>query len=202
MSGSQLAPQNLTVGYAIPDPSSVTKAELKLYVSEMGDLVSRSVDPLEHGVLHLAIEPRPHSLGAHVRFRASCPTGGATEWYSLGQIPFGYEARMADVFRISSVTPQSIPWSPAMDPGQSAVGNRIRIFGPRLTADCRIEAEANGSPVELNNVHFYDGHFEGLLLNRDINYAPVSPRYAELKLVITRASGQRVQAVKRVPFSG
>jgi hypothetical protein len=101
------------------------------------------------------------------------------------------------VFRIAGVTPQSIPWSPAMDPGQSAAGTRVSIFGPKLTADCRIETEINGASAELNNVHFYDGRFEGLLLHRDIGYASLSPRYLELKLVITRA-GQRLGAVKRV----
>ena len=153
VSGSQLASQILSVSYAIPDPSTVVKAEMKLYVSEMGDLVTRPVDPMTNGVLHLAVEPRPHQLGAHVRFRAHC-SAGVTDWYSMGQIPFDYQARMAPQFRISSVTPQSIPWSPAMDPNQSAAGTRVRIFGPQLGPGCRIEAQADGSSIELNNVFF------------------------------------------------
>ena len=199
--GGQIAPQILRVPYSIPDPATVTNATLILYVGELGPVVTRTVTPEAAGVAHFAIEPRAHSLGAHVRFRASCP-GGTTGWYSLGQVPLSYEARMADVFQISSVTPTSIPWSPAMDPSQSAAGHRVMIFGPKLTPECRIEAQANGSPIELNNVYHHDRQFEGLLLNRDIGYTPVAPRFAELKLVITRASGQRVQAVQRVPFEG
>lgn len=196
MEGDHLGSQTLAVSFSIPDPSSVTSAQLKLYVGEIGDIATQTITAVEHGTAQFAIDPIPHSVGPSVRFRAVCPSG-TTEWYTMGQIPYDYQERMAKVFRISNVTPESVRWSQAMgDPG---AGQRVAVWGPGLPSDCRIEAEANGSSIELNNVLYFGQRYEGLLLYRDVASAPVSPRYAELKLLITR-SGQRIEAVKRVPF--
>jgi len=109
------------------------------------------------------------------------------------------ESRRADVFRITNVTPQSIPWTQGMDPDNPGAGKRFHVFGPRLTADCTIEGQVNGSTVELNNVLYINKQFEGLLMYRDINYDSVSPRYAELKLIIKRTA--LMAAIARIPFA-
>ena len=188
--------QTLTVSFSIPDPSSVTSAQLRLYVGEIGNIAMQKITPAEHGTARFAIDLSPQSVGPTVRFRAVCPSG-TTEWYTMGQIPYDYQERMAKVFRISNVTPESVRWSEALDaPG---AGQRVAIWGSGLPSDCRIEAEANGSSIELNNVVYLSQRYEGLLMYRDVASEPVSPRYAELKLLITR-SGQGLEAVKRVPF--
>jgi len=198
LSGDHVAPQTLDVSYTIPEPKTVSTATLKLYVGEVGDIAKMDVPIEEHGRVQFVIEPRQHSLGFVVQFRASCPAG-VTDWYTLGQMPLDYEARRADVFRITSVTPPSIPWTQGMDPDNSGAGKRFHIFGPRLTADCTIEGQVNGSTVELNNVLYINKQFEGLLMYRDINYDSVSPRFAELKLIIKRTG--LMAAITRLPFA-
>jgi len=196
LEGDHVGSQTLAISFSIPDPSSVTSAQLKLYVGEIGDIATQTIAPVEHGTANFAIDPMPHSVGPTVRFRAVCPSG-TTAWYAMGQIPYDYQERMAKVFRISNVTPESVRWTEAMgDPG---AGQHVTLWGPGLPSDCRIEAEANGSSIELNNVVYVGQRYEGLLMYRDVVSAPVSPRYAELKLVITR-NGQRLEAVRRVPF--
>jgi hypothetical protein len=194
-SGNQIAAQIISVPYRIPHPENVTAAALKLYVKEIGDIATMPVTPMENGVAQFAIEPSSHSLGPTVRFRASCPKG-VTDWHTLGQIPFDYDTRMADVFRIGSVSPDSIRWSPAMD-GESGAGQRVTIWGPTLGAGCRIEAQVNGRDIELNNVMFQGRQYQGLLMYRDIDYHIVSPRYAELKLSVTRGE-KRLGAIQRL----
>ncbi len=185
-SGNQIAAQIISVPYRIPHPENVTAAALHLYVKEIGDIATMPVTPTENGVVRFAIEPSSHSLGPTVRFRASCPKG-ITDWYTFGQIPLDTDARMSDVFRISNVTPESVPDSPAMD-GESGAGKRVTIWGKALGAGCRIETQINGRDIELNNVLFLDRRYEGLLMYRDINYDIISPRYAELKLSVNRGT--------------
>jgi len=183
-SGNQIAAQIISVAYRIPHPENVTAAALQLYVKEIGDIATMPVTPMENGVAHFAIEPRSHSLGPTVRFRASC-SQGVTDWYTLGQIPFDYDTRMSDVFRIGSVSPDSIRWSSAMD-GESGAGQRVTIWGPTLGAGCRIDTQVNNRDIELKNVFFESRRYTGLLLYRDIDYHVITPRYAELKLSVTR----------------
>ena len=198
LSGDHVAPQTLDVSYTIPEPQTVSSAVLKLYVGEVGDIAKMDVPIQERGRVQFDIEPRQHSLGFVVRFRASCPAG-VTDWYTLGQVPLDDAARRADVFRITSVTPPSIPWTQGMEPDNGGAGKRFHIFGSRLTADCAIEGQVNGSTVELNNVLYINKQFEGLLMYRDINYDSVSPRFAELKLIIKRTG--LMGAIKRMPFA-
>ncbi|HKV99715.1 MAG TPA: hypothetical protein VJN96_07820 [Vicinamibacterales bacterium] len=197
LEGDRVGTQTLTVSYSIPDPATVTEAQLKLYVGEIGNIATQTVTAGEHEA-QFVIEPSPHSLGATVRFRASC-SSGTTDWFTLGQMPDESNPRGAKVFRIDNVTPQSIRWSEAMGEGQGGVGARVSIWGSELPGDCRIEAQANGSSIELNNVLYFNRRYQGLLKYEDIGDAPISPRYAELKLHITR-TGQRVEAVRRIPF--
>lgn len=195
LDGDRVGTQVLTVSYSIPDPATVTQAQLKLYVGEIGNIATQEVTASEHGEAQFVIEPSPHSLGAVVRFRASC-SSGTTDWFTLGQMPLDYKAK---IFRIDNVTPPSIKWSDAMGEHQSGVGARVSIWGSGLPDDCRIEAQANGSSIELNNVLYFNRRYQGLLKYEDIGDAPISPRYAELKLLVTRR-GQRVEAVKRIAF--
>lgn len=197
LAGDRVDTQTLTVSYSIPDPSTVTEAQLKLYVDEVGDIATETIAPAAQGTTTFLVQPRQHSVGPWVRFRASCPTG-TTDWHALGQIPLDYDDRMSKVFRIGNVMPQSIRWTEALTNNEGGA-QRVKIWGPGLPGDCRIEAQVNGSPVELNNVHYLNKQYEGLLLNRDIGYSTVSPRYAELKLVINRG-GRRVGTIKRLAF--
>lgn len=185
-SGNQIAAQIISVAYRIPHPENVTTAVLHLYVKEIGDIATMPVTPTENGVVRFAIEPSAHSLGPTVRFRASCPAG-VTDWYTLGQIPLDSDARMSDVFRISNVTPESVPYSPAMD-GESGAGQRVMIWGRTLGTGCRIETQVNGRDVELKSVISEGRQYRGLLMYSDINYRIISPRYAELKLSVTRGT--------------
>ena len=194
-SGHQVAAQIISVAYRIPHPENVTEAALKLYVKEIGDIATMPVTPMENGVAQFAIEPRSHSLGPAVRFRASCPQG-MTDWYTLGQMPFDYDTRMSDVFQIGSVSPDSVRWSSAMD-GESGAGQRVNIWGPTLGAGCRIETQVNGRDVELRNIIFEGRRYSGLLMYRDIDYHVISPRYAELKLSVTRGE-KRIGMIHRV----
>ena len=185
-SGNQIAAQIISVAYRIPHPENVTTAVLKLYVKEIGDIATMPVTPMTNGVVRFAIEPSAHSLGPTVRFRASCPAG-VTDWYTLGQIPLDSDARMSDVFRISNVTPDSVHYSPAMD-GESDAGQRVTIWGKTLGLGCRIETQVNGRNVELKSVIAEGRQYRGLLMYRDIDYDIISPRYAELKLSVTRGT--------------
>ncbi len=201
LSGDAVASQSLEIAYSIPNPETVTDAVLKFYVGELGDIAVVPVTAAVDGRATISLAPRPHSLGAFVQFRAVCPAG-TTDWAAMGAIPLDYDARRQNVFRIATVSPQSIAWTPGMDPDVSTgSGSRVFISGPQLSRDCRIEAQVNGRSSELNNVHFHDNRFEGLLMHRDVGYTSISPRYAELKLLVTRAGGQRLQAVTRVPFA-
>lgn len=192
----RVAEQTLSVSYSIPDPATVTEAELRLYLREVGDIAEQKFKPVADGVVELSIKPVAHSIGSTVRFRASCP-GGVTDWFTLGQIPPELRERLrTDVLQIT-VMPDSIPWREDMD--QPNAGRRITVWGPALTPDCHVEAQVDGSPVALENVRFTGKGFEGLLMLRDINFHSITPRYAELKLEINRA-GRRTLATQRIPF--
>jgi|RhiMethySRZTD1v2_1073278.scaffolds.fasta_scaffold21027_7 hypothetical protein len=200
LSGDQVATQTLSVSYSIPDPGTVTEATLKLYVGEIGDIATQTITPEANGVAQFSVQPRSHSIGPAVRFRASCPQG-ETGWYTMGQMPLDYDDRMSSkTLQIGSVMPQSIRWSPALD-GSAGDGaaQRVTVWGPTLTPDCKVEAQVNGSSVELMNVRFMGKGFEGLLKFRDIGNTTISPRYAELKLLITR-NGRKTEAIKRIAF--
>jgi hypothetical protein len=197
LAGDRVDSQTLNVSYSMPNPSTVTEAQLKLYIEEVGDIATQTVAPAEQGTATFAVDPKSHSIGPWVRFRATCPAG-TTDWYTLGQIQLDYDTRMSKDFRIGSVMPQSIRWTQSLSENPDAA-QRVKIWGPGLPADCRIEAQVNGRPVELNNVHYLNKQYEGLLLNRDIGNSPISPRYAELKLIINR-SGRRIATVKRIAF--
>ena len=194
-SGNQIAAQIISVPYRIPHPENVTEAALTLYVKEIGDIATMPVTPMENGVAHFAIEPRSHSLGPTVRFRASC-SQGLTDWYTLGQMPFNTDMRMSGVFQISNVTPESVRWTPAMD-GESGAGQRVAIWGPALGAGCRIETQVNGSDAELKSIIFEGRRYTGLLMYRDIDYHIISPRYAELQLSVTRGE-KRLGTIQRL----
>ena len=196
----EIPAQILQVAYSIPDPETVVSAEVRVHIGELGIIASQRVLPHADGVLHLALKAVYRSVGDHVRVRAVCPTG-VTEWHSVGQMPLEHDRRMDDVLHISSVTPRSIPWTSAMEEQHPAYGTRLTISGPKLSADCRIEAQVNRRPIELDNVLFKKRYFEGKLMNRDINYRRVSPRFAELQLSIKRKSGKRLMATKYVPFA-
>ena len=86
---------------------------------------------------------------------------------------------------------------PAYGGGHGAI--RVSISGKKLTGDCRVETQVNRSSVELRSVRFTGRRFEGLLRYEDFNYDEVAPRYADLKLVVTR-KGSRMAASRTMPF--
>lgn len=200
LEGASVAPQTLDVSYRIREPETVLEAWLELQVSVVGELARVAVPIQASGSVRFDVMPRRHSLGPHVRFRAACPQG-TTDWHSLGSPPRPLAESEADVFQIGYVSPSSIPWSTSLDPayGGGGGGKRVSISGKRLTADCRIEAQVNGSSVELHGVRHTGRRFEGLLYYEDINYDAIAPRYADLQLVVKR-KGSLKAAGKTMPF--
>jgi hypothetical protein len=83
-----------------------------------------------------------------------------------------------------------------MDPTRSGAGQRVFVTGQGLTPDCKVDAQVNGSPVELANTRFNGPRYEGLLLFRDLGYSPVAPRYLEMKLVVRRTGAPEVATMK------
>ena len=202
VSGGHATWQPLEVAYTILDPGKVTSARVEVYARELGVIAREEVPIQASGTVRFIVDPKGSTdLGPTVRFRASC-SEGTTDWYELGQEPLPYETRMDDTFRISAVNPTSIKEGPddSEDPNQRGVGTRVSIYGRKLNKDCQIESQVDGSSVQLNNLMYYNGHFEGLLMRRDISYRSVSPRYVEVKLSI-RGPGLGQVAIKNLPFS-
>ena len=198
----QATMQSFEVAYEISDPSQVDTARLEAYAREYGVISRMDVPVQARGTAHFVVEPRGTvDLGPTVRFRATCPAG-TTEWFELGQVPQSYDAQRANTFGIMNVAPTSIKDGPddSADSNQRGVGTRIKIFGKKLSAACSIDAQVDGSSVQLNNPLFYDGRWEGLLMRRDHNYRAVAPRYIELKFVI-RGKKLGREAIKNLPFA-
>ena len=202
VSGGHASWQVLEVAYTIRDPGTVTSARVEVYARELG-VIAREEVPIEaSGKVRFTVDPKGSAdLGPTVRFRASCPQG-TTDWHELGQAPLPSDPRTDDTLRISNVSPSSIREGPtdSEDPNQRGVGTRVSIYGKKLSKDCSIDSQVDGSSVQLNNPMFINGHFEGLLMRRDIGYRSVSPRYVEVKVGI-RGPGVGQVAIKQLPFS-
>jgi hypothetical protein len=199
VTGGRAAWQVLEVAYTILDPAKVQSARVEVYAREIGVISRMDVPVQASGTVRFLVDPQgPSDFGPTVRFRASCPEG-TTEWYELGQEPLPYEDRMGDTLRITNVNPSSIKEGPdeSEDSNQRGVGTRVSIYGKKLSAACSIESQVDGSPVQLNNPLFFNGHFEGLLMRRDLSYRSVSPRYVELKFSI-RGPGIGQVAIKNM----
>ena len=202
VSGGHATWQPLDVAYTIKDPDKITSARVEVYARELGVIAREDVPIQASGKVRFIVDPKGSTdLGPTVRFRASCAEG-TTDWYELGQEPLPYDTRMDNTFRISNVSPSSIKEGPSdsEDSNQRGVGTRVSIYGKKLNKDCSIESQVDGSSVQLNNLMFSNGHFEGLLMRRDISYRSVSPRYVEVKVSI-RGPGIGQVAIRNLPFS-
>ena len=202
VSGGHATWQPLDVAYTIKDPDKITSAKVEVYARELGVIAREDVPIQASGKVRFIVDPKGSTdLGPTVRFRASCPEG-TTDWYELGQEPQPSDTRLDGTLRISNVNPSSIKEGPddSEDSNQRGVGTRVSIYGRKLNKDCSIESQVDGSSVQLNNPMYINGHFEGLLMRRDIGYRSVSPRYVEVKLSI-RGPGIGQVAIKNLPFS-
>ena len=199
--GDRVAPQAFDVSYRMRDLKSIRDAWIQVDIPGAGELTRVGVAVQESGSVRVELGSGSPSLGPTVRFRASC-ANGTSSWYTLGQVLASSRERGAadaGAVRITNVSPPSIARTSAMDPARSGAGQRVVVTGKGVSADCKVETEVNGSPVELTNARFNGPRYEGVLLFRDLGYSPVARRYLELKLVVKRADAP-VVALRKLPF--
>jgi hypothetical protein len=198
--GDRVAPQAFDVSYRMRDLKSIRDAWIQLDIPGAGELTRVGVAVQDSGSVRVEVGSGSPSLGPTVRFRASC-ANGASAWYTMGQALASSRERSADAgaVRITNVSPPSIARNAAMDPARTGAGQRVVVTGKGVSADCNVEAEVNGSRVELANTRFNGPRFEGLLLFRDLGYSPVARRYLEMKLVVKRSDAPLV-AMRKLPF--
>ena len=168
--------------------------KLQLYARGIGTLVTMDVPARPEGAERLILDSR-HNVGPPIRFRANCPAG-TTNWYTLGQNPPPLEQRISDTLLVANAAPEFIPSPQTEQPGTVV---QVSVFGKRLTPDCTIEAQVNRSPVELQNVHYFDKRFQGLLRRDDFGNSVVTPRFLEMKLIL-HGTKTGVEAIKRILF--
>ncbi len=198
--GDRVSPQAFDVSYVMRDLKAVTDARMELVIPGLGELARAGVAVQESGSVRVEVGSGSPSLGATVRFRASCPNG-ASEWYAMGQVPNTLRRETASSgVRITNVSPPSIVKASAMDSTKSDGGQKVFVTGKNITAECTVETQVNGSRVELMNTRFNGPRFEGLLLFRDLGYSPVAPRYLEMRFVVKRRDAP-VAAIRKLAFA-
>ena len=191
----RVVPTTFTVEYRIAQPEKVNEAELRIESEGFGVLQRQKV-PVEASASVTMTVNTTEDFGPVVRFRVVCPAG-TTEWKTLGEPLPDVPARPEPGVRLTAVSPRYI--RPSYTDSQGG-GERIRLSGSGITADCKIEGERDGSPIQLNNPYFRDGAMQGLLLRRDIDDRPVGKRYLDFGVSI-RGPGVGQINLKRVLFS-
>lgn len=198
--GDRVAPQAFDVSYVMRDLKSVTDARMEVVIPGLGELARAGVAVQESGSVRVEVGSGSPSLGATVRFRASCPNG-ASDWYAMGQVPNTLRREAASTaVRITNVSPPSIVKASAMDSTKSDAGQKVFVTGKNITPECTVETHVNGSRVELMNTRFNGPRYEGLLLFRDLGYSPVAPRYLEMRFVVKRRDAP-VAAIRKLAFA-
>ena len=192
--GGRVVPTTFTVEYRIANPEKISEAELRIESSGFGVLQRQPVPVQASGSVTMAVDIN-EDLGPLVRFRVVCPAG-ATEWRTLGAPPPSDESS-AGGLTLKSVGPSEI--RPDYT-GQRGGGERISLYGSGFSAECTIEAERDGSAIQLTNPMFRDGRFSGLLMHSDLDLRPVARRYLDFGVSI-RGPGIGQIHLKRVPFN-
>lgn len=181
MRGGRAVPTTFTIEYRIANPEKVEKAELRVVAKGLG-IIQREVVPVQpSGTVYLSVDAT-RDFGPIVRFRVTCPQG-TTDWRTLGAKPLPLEERQADDFKITGVSPDHVEPNYSGDTG-SGSGVRVGVHGRGFSKDCTVEAERDGSPIQLNNPYFYNRSMNGLLMHRDIDSRPITGRFLEIGLSI------------------
>ena len=193
--GGRAVPTEFTIEYRIANPEKVSEAEVRIESSGFGVLQRQPVPVQPSGVVTMVADLKD-DFGPIVRLRAVCPAG-TTEWRQLG-VPRDPDASSeASGVTLTSVSPTEIKPSYT---GDAAGAARIGLHGSGFSADCKIEAERDGSPVEIANTYFRDRALTGLLRHYDIDSRPVARRYLDFGVSI-RGPGVGQINLKRVPFN-
>ena len=195
--GGRAVPTTFTIEYRIANPEKVEKAELRIVAKGLG-IIQREVVPVQaSGIVNVTFDGS-QDFGPVVRFRVTCPQG-TTDWRTLGARPLPLEERQTDDFQITGVSPDRVEPNYSGDTG-SGSGVRVGVHGRGFSKDCTVEAERDGSPIQLNNPYFYNRSLNGLLMHRDIDSRPVTGRFLEIGLSI-RGPGVGQINLKQVPFN-
>ena len=178
--GGRAVPTTFTIEYRIANPEKVEKAEIRIVAKGLG-IIRRDAVPVQaSGIVNLSFDSKD-DFGPLVRFRVTCPQG-TTDWRTLGAPPLPLEERDTGDFKITAVSPDHV--EPNYSDTGSGTGVRVKVHGRGFSKDCTVEAERDGSPIQLNNPLFYDRSMEGLLMHRDIDSRPVAGRFLEFGLAI------------------
>lgn len=197
--GDHVANQILDVTYRIQDADRVKTAKLYLWAPDVGDLGQMEVPAQPTATVRFLVTPGEHSVGPEVRFRAACPEG-TSDWYTLGQLPPPEDAPVKDGVHIDHMFPESIGWHLGDPIGMKLKSQRIILNGGNFGPACTIESESNRSRIQLQDIKYDRKTLQGVLLLSDIGTDRVTPRYAELKIVVTGPDLVRTSEQK-VPFS-
>jgi hypothetical protein len=197
--GDHVANQVLDVTYRIQDADRVQTAKLYLWAPDVGDLGQLEVPAQATATVRFLITPGEHSVGPELRFRAACPEG-TSNWYTLGQLPPPDDAPVQDGVTVDHMFPESIGWQLGDPLGMKPKSQRIILNGSRFSPACTIESEANRSRIELQDIKYDRKTLQGVLQLSDIGTDRVTPRYAELKIVVTGPDLIR-SFEQKVPFS-
>ena len=196
--GDRVADQILDVRYRIQDPDRIKTARLYLWAPDVGDLGQMDVPAQSTASVRFLVTPGEHSVGPEVRFRAACPEG-TSNWYTLGQLP-PEDAPVKDGVHIDHMFPASIGWHLGDPMGMKLTSQRIILNGSNFSPACTIESESNRSRIQLQEIKYDRKTLQGLLALSDIGTDRVTPRYAELKIVVTGPDLTRTFE-QRIPFS-
>ena len=197
---SRVPDQILDVTYQLQDPTRVTSAKLFLWAPDAGDLGQMDVPVQPTASVRLLVIPGEHSwVGPEVRFRAVCPEG-TSDWYTLGQIPPD-EPPSKDSVRIDHLSPESIGWHLGDPIGQQHKAYNVIVNGSGFSAACTIESEVNRSRIQLQEIKYDRKTLQGVLLASDLGTDRVTPRYAELKLVVYGPNDFIRTNTVKVPFA-
>ena len=197
--GDHIANQILEVSYRIQDPDRIKTAKLYLWAPDVGDLGQFEVPAQATAAVRFLVTPGEHSIGPEVRFRAVCPEG-TSDWYTLGQLePEGEPAK--EGISIHHMSPKSIGWHLGDPMGQKLTTQRIILNGSNFSPACTVESESNRSRIELQDVKYDRKTLQGLLKLSDIGTDRVTPRYAELKIVVSGGDDFLRTFERKLPFS-
>lgn len=164
--------------YEIDHSEKASKAYISVYATGIGEVKRFDVDVQPRAQIEFLLDASDFDFGPTVRFRVHCPYGD-TDWYTMGTVPANY-AQAASTRQIGSINPLSIP--PA---GARAGGVPIMIASGLIMKTCTAEAQVDSSSVDLQNVVAVDKRITALLPFDALQGRPVTPRYLEIKLVVT-----------------
>ena len=178
--GGRAVPTTFAIEYRIANPEGIEKAEIRIVAEGLGIIKREPVPVSANAIVNVSLDSTD-DFGPLVRFRVTCPQG-TTDWRTLGAPPLALEERETGDFKITGVSPDHVAGN--YSETGSGSGVRVRVHGRGFSKDCTVEAERDGSAIELNNPYFQDRSMHGLLMHRDIDSRPITGRFLEFGLAI------------------